>query len=64
MITKRQLCIMFNLDPDDCDYVALTFEVNKGGEHGRSTFASISDDGPRMSIDQPQKGIRPFETRN
>ena len=63
MITKRDLCIMFNLDPDDCDYVALTFEVNKGGEHNRCTFATISDEGPRMSV-VGNSGIRPLQTRN
>ena len=62
MITKRELCRMFNLDPDDCDYVGLTFEVNKGGEHNRATFATISDDGPRICLFDG--GIRPFETRN
>ena len=64
MITKRELCIMFNLDPDDCDYVSLCFEVNKGGEHGRTTFASIADDGPRVSSYLHNGGIRTFETRN
>ena len=43
IITKRQLCEMFNLDPDDCDYVSLVFEVDKGGEHGRATCAIITD---------------------
>lgn len=43
IITKRELCEMFNLDPNDCDYVSLVFEVDKGGEQGRCTFAIISD---------------------
>jgi hypothetical protein len=44
MTIKRDLCLLFNLDPDDCDYVSLTFTVDAGGEHSRVTCAVVDDE--------------------
>ena len=56
---------MFNLDPDDCDYVSLSFNVNKGGDHSRVTFATIADNEINLAGSwPPHNGIRKFETRN
>jgi hypothetical protein len=43
-ITKRDLCIMFNLNPNDVDYVAIGFHKDAGGEDGRLHCGWINDE--------------------
>lgn len=44
MSIKRDLCMLFNIDPDDCDYVSLTFTVDAGGENQRVTCGWVDDE--------------------